>query len=286
MTDVAHKIIELNFQLPFAFTRETALPQLLSELASPDTSARANALSVFSHWLEHRYFSASELNRLLEKSLDGMCYKLGNSGDDSVFVRSYTVLLLLELLHYNLKSTIFDASHLELIYGAVTDTFLGERDYRAVVAGKGWAYAIPHIGDNFLKLSQTEGLEPFHGEMLETIGRKLCSTGTHIFRYLEDERLAYVVLSILKQGIVNLGSFENWLIELTKLPDDDRSYGAIVELSDEQHAAYYNVRTFLRSLDFQLRFRKNLPAHTKAFSNSLEEAVKRLDPGFYTNFAA
>ncbi len=115
-----------------------------------------------------------------------------NSGDDSVFVRSYAVLLLLELLHHNLGNTIFDALSLELIYGAVTNTFLGERDYRAFVAGKG----------------------------------------------------------------------------------------------EEKHATYYNVRAFLRSLDLQLRFRKNLPAHTRTFSNPLEGAIKRLDPGFYTNFVA
>ncbi len=77
MPNIAHKIIELDFQLPVTFTRETALPQPLSELGSPDASARDNTLSVFSHWLEHRYFSASELNELLEKSLNGIRYKLG-----------------------------------------------------------------------------------------------------------------------------------------------------------------------------------------------------------------
>lgn len=222
---------------------------------------------------------------MLDESLNGMRYKLGNSGDDSVFVRSYTVLLLLELLHYNLENTIFDASHLELIYGAVTDTFLGEQDYRAVVAGKGWAYAIPHVGDNFWKLSQTEALEPSHrSEILTTIGGKLRSTGTYVFRHLEDERLAYVVLAVLEQGTVTPDFFEHWITELVTFSGSD--YSAVVELPGEQHAAYNNVRTFLRSLSFQLRFRKNPLPQAETFDKMIEAGVRRLDPGFYTDFAA
>lgn len=63
-------------------------------------------------------------------------------------------------------------------------------------------------------------------------------------------------------------------------------YAAIVELPGEQHAAYNNVRTFLRSLSFQLRFRKNPLLQAEAFDKMLEEGVRSLDPGFYTDFAA
>ena len=283
MSSFAEQIIGLNFQLPAGYMLESALPHLFNNLGSSDASARSDALSVFDHWISNSYFSTDHNNVLIEKTLEGMRYKLGNSGDDSVFVRSYFALLLLELLHNNLKKAIFDGTKLELIYTAVTDAFLREQDYRTVIADKGWAYAVPHIGDNFLKLSQTKGLEHYHERTLETIGTKLRSTGTHIFRFFEDERLAYVVADVLKQGIVTVEFFESWTEGLTTLPGVKATYRTIVELPDDQHAAYCNVRGFLRSLYLQLSFRDN-PLKNAEFSIKIEDGLKALDPGFYVDF--
>ncbi len=283
MPSVTQQIVKSNYQFPAGYTFESALPYLLSDLGSPDVSARSDALSAFERWISKSYLSITQLNILIEKSLEGMRHQLGNSGDDSVFVRSYSALLLLELFHSNLERAIFDGAKLELIYTTVTDAFLGERDYRATVPGKGWAYAIPHIGDNFWKLSQTKGLEHHHEKILETVGVKLRTTGTHIFRFFEDERLAYVVADVLKQGTVTVEFFEGWIETLTTLPGVEITYRTIVELPDVQHAAYCNVRGFLRSLYFQLAFRDNLGA--KLFSTKLEGGLKALDPGFYTDFA-
>ena len=213
MPTVAQQIVELNFQLPAGYTLESALPHLFNDLGSPDASARSDALSIFDYWISNSYFSTDQNVVLVEKSLEGIHHKLGNSGDDSVFVRSYSALLLLELLHSNLKKAIFDDAKLELIYTTVTNAFLREQDYRAVVSGKGWAYTIPHIGDNFWKLSQTKGLEHYHEKILETIGTKLRSTSAHIFRFFEDERLATIVVDILKQETVTVEFFESWTEE-------------------------------------------------------------------------
>lgn len=284
MPRLARQIIESGFKLPATSFHEV-VPSLLHDLGSPDSALRADALTVFSYWVDNDHFSQKELDSLLDKSLNRMRYKLGRSGDDSVFVRSYAALLLLELLHRNLEKAILDSSRLELIYNTVTDVFLREQDYRAVVSGKGWAYATAHIGDNFLQLSRTKALEPTHqNEILTTIGVKLRSTGTYVFRHLEDERLAYVVLAVLEQDTVTPDFFEQWIAELVTFSGND--YAAIVELPGEQHAAYNNVRTFLRSLSFQLRFRKNPLLQAEAFDKMLEEGVRRLDPGFYTDFAA
>ena len=215
-----------------------------------------------------------------------MRYKLGSSGDDSVFVRSYSALLLLELLHSNLGKAVFDGDRLEPIYTAVTDVFLGEQDYRAVVPGKGWTYAVPHIGNNLWKLSQTVGSKHHHEKILGTIAAKLCTTGTHIFRFFEDERLANVVVDILKRETITTGFFESWMEALRTPSGVETTYRAIVELPDDQHAAYCNVRGFLRSLYFQLSFGATPPKNVKLFKTKIENGLKALDPGFYTSFVS
>jgi len=281
---LARQIVELGFKLTATSSLEV-VPSLLRDLGSPDAAVRADALTVFSYWIGNDHFSVEELDSLLDESLDRMLYELGRSGDDSVFVRSYSALLLLELLHRNLEKAFFDSLRLELVYNTVNDVFLREQDYRAVVHGKGWAYATAPIGDNFLQLSRTKALEPTRqNEILTTIGVKLRSTSTYVFRHLEDERLAYVMLAVLEQGTVTLDFFEHWVAELVTFSGSD--YAAIVELPSEQHAAYNNVRMFLTNLSFQLRFRKNPLLQAEAFDKMLEEGLKRLDPGFYTDFAA
>ena len=146
MTNLARQIIESGFQLPTRHSLELALPHLLRDLGSPDTTVRADALTIFSYWIDNDRFLEKEWVSLLDKSLNRMRYKLGYSGDDSVFVRSYAALLLLELFHHNLEKPFFGSPRLELVYNIVTEVFLGEQDYRAVVQGIGWAYATPHMG--------------------------------------------------------------------------------------------------------------------------------------------
>ena len=277
-------IINADFKLPNSRSLESTLPDLLTDLGSPDPQKRDDALSVFNTWIGNGTFSDDWLKgELLEQSLAGMRYELGSVGDDSVFVRSYFALLLLELLHHTLENALFNSAELEMIHGAVTEALLGEQDYRATVPDKGWAYSIPHICDNFWKLVQAEGLEPRHHKTtLEVIGTKLCNTDGHIFRFLEDERLAYVTAATLKRHIT-ADFFRDWVTRLTTLQDVETTYLAIVELPTGQHAAYCNVRNFLRSLHFQLYFRDNFQ-NTDLFRAVVEEGIKRLDPGFYTTF--
>ena len=285
MPTLTQTIVNNGFKFPDDIGLEFLLPDLLTDLGSPDPQKRSDALAIFNAWIENGTFSDDWLKgELLEQSLAGMRHKLGSSGDDSVFVRSYFALLLLELLHHNLSASIFNRAELETIHAAVTETFLGEQDYRTVIPGKGWAYAVPHVCDNFWKLVQAEGLEPHHHKAtLETIGAKLRNTGTHVFKFLEDERLAYVTVATLRQGRIAADFFEDWVMRLTTLQDVEMTYLAIVELPAEQHAAYCNVRTFLRSLYFQLSFRDRFQ-NVDLFSTVVETGIKRLDPGFYTTF--
>ena len=135
-----------------------------------------------------------------------------------------------------------------------------------------------------MQLSRTKALKPsYQNEILRAIGGKLRSTGPYVFGHLED-RLAHVVLAVFEQSTVTLDLFERWIGELTTFSGSD--YAAVVKLPSEQHAAYNNVRTFLRSLNLQFRFRRNSPLQAKASDKTLEQGLRRLDPGFYTDFAA
>lgn len=286
MSTLIQTIVQSEFRFPEGETLGSVLPHLLDNLGSANPQARTDSLSIFSNWISNNVFPDDWLSGiLLEKSLEGMHHKLGSAEDDSVFVRSYFALLLLNLLHHNLEHTIFKRVSLQQIHMAVTETFLGERDYRAVVPGNGWAYSVPHVCDNYWKLIQTEGLEAkLHEATLKAIGTRLQTTGTHIFEFLEDERLAYVALATLKQGLITTNFFETWLTQLTKLPNSDNSYLAIVELPKAQHVTYCNTRQFLRSFYLQLNFRQNPPATSDTFCSILEKGLKRLDPGFYSSF--
>jgi len=286
VSTLANKIINANFSLPDGETLEAVLPKLLTSLGSPDAKQRDDALSVFNNWLESHKFPKDWLNGiLLEKSFEGMRFELGSVGGDSVFVRSYYALLLLELLHHHLRDPFFIKSEFLKIHRVVIHQLSYEQDYRAVVEAKGWAYAVPHIADNFWKLVQTDALEPrHHEEILQAIGAKLHNTGKHIFEFLEDERLAYVTLATLKQGLITPGFFEGWVTQLVTLRNAGNTYLAIVELPAEQHAAYCNVRAFLRSLYFQLSFRDKPPQDAERFSAAIENGIRRLDPGFQTTF--
>lgn len=89
---------------PHAF--ELAL-EMVTHIGSPDPQLRDELIySTFSHWIEEGVLSPEQLQELLAIALDDqhLFYRIGESGTDSVFTRSFSVLLLplILILHRNI----------------------------------------------------------------------------------------------------------------------------------------------------------------------------------------
>lgn len=157
-----------------------------------------------------------EAEALLATAIDGehLFRDIGVSGDDSVFVRSFSVLLVPLMLEHDFTGRPLDPGLVRRTLEAVLRYAQTERDFRGYVAGSGWAHASAHTSD-----------------ALDALG------------YLEDDRLAFAASSIVRGGRLPDQAIALWLDSFQLLDDRDEQ-GTTLGGANAEH--------FLRSLYFRL----------------------------------
>ena len=89
--------------------------------------------------------------------------------------------------------------------------FAAEQDFRGYVGTKGWAHAMAHVADLMTFLSRSRYMQTVDLQhILVNIADKLSQPTEYVYTYLEDERLAYSVMSILRRNLVDLPFLKTW----------------------------------------------------------------------------
>jgi len=182
-------------------------------------------------------------------------YHIGEVGMDSVFLRTFSSLIIAALLFKD-----YQHPHLSAVAASGTTQALltyaqQERDYRGyLMGGKGWAHSIAHLAD---ALDESAKNRYTTADGYTAILEALTSLASlpEPLSYGEDERLAFVALGMIARQSVTLASLKTWIASLALVPEGD-------VLEDEGVTGYIrslNTRNFLRSLYFLLQWNK-LPA--------------------------
>jgi hypothetical protein len=287
-------IVAADYALPEGTGVAELTPGLLEALGSTDGELRDElAFLILANWIERGYYDEASLRSMLSQLQAGMLKGLGEQVSDSVFERSFSTLVLNEVLGYDNAHTFLQASEVQRVLDHVIAYFIAERDLRGHVPGKGFAHAIAHTADTFRVLAQSRHVdERTLEQMLAAIADRLLAPVNHVYLYDEDERLALAVLTILRRELLDLKALEAWLTRLAHPVGDMPWYRAADDRA--KLSAFTNAELFLRSLYFQLHFGDRAPgfcsddpyfAHIPAIRNALlprvAEAIRTLGRGFY-----
>jgi hypothetical protein len=210
-----------------------------------------------------------QLRNLLPIVLDEqhMFYKIGEQDTDSVFTRSFSVLLLPLLLIAHRSRQLFSEPDIHRIKRQLLHYLEQENDRRGYVPEKGWAHAIAHAADALDDLAQcTEIQKPELAEILETIRNVVCIE-TASYAHLEEERLITAVIAILRRGLLSDAEINPWIEGFSDL-------ALKINSSPERHIIRTNVKNFLQSLYFRLRWE----GMTKSFEAAIDHTLKRVNP--------
>jgi len=91
---VMESIIGGSFDCPAGMTPAEVTRELLPLLGSADSHLREGALEILSHWGEAGRFDDRELRDLGERMSVNLGVGIGESGTDTVFLRSFSALIL------------------------------------------------------------------------------------------------------------------------------------------------------------------------------------------------
>jgi hypothetical protein len=274
-------IKEQDFAVPAGYSVESLTAFLLQALGDTNPAVREGPNhEVFEVWIHRGVYAPDALRALANQMLQNLEVGLGEAETDTVFLRAFSLLILTEILQEDHERPFLSEAELRGFMERGLAYLEREQDVRGYVPGKGWAHAVAHAADFLMVLARHRSLHAADLErLLQACARKLIGPPVIIYLYEEDERLAYAVLTALRRNLLPMSVLARWIDGLAR--PEGAPWPISTFYTPEQTLRYHNLKTFLRSLYFQLRLASPSPQDGPLLLATLEEAVRAMDRGYY-----
>lgn len=194
---------------PATFAREA-----FSLLADPDPVVRDElAYGVLVNWISNGVLAEPVVRELLGRAEEALPIGLGETGSDTVFGRSFAVLLVAAVLYRDNAVAFLAEEEWRSTVAALCRYCEGELDVRAEVARKGWAHTPAHSADAVDECVRSRHATVADCRRLFEALATLVSRAVAPFEAKEDERIAYALNGIVEAGRASLESVRGWIAE-------------------------------------------------------------------------
>lgn len=258
-------------KLPAPDELDVLVPAMLEHIGSIDSELRDDLIySLFGRWiLREGIVSETQCREILAAILDEkhLLYKIGEKDTDSVFTRSFSVLLLPLLLIKHRRAPYLSLEELNALKGALLRMAREEKDRRGYVEGRGWAHAVAHTADALDDLAQC--VEFGESELREILSvlRPLITGNEFVYGFGEDERMATPVIALLRRELIPIAEMESWIRGLVEVIEAEKSIPA-------RQVKRSNVQNFLKSLYFRIKWANASPGLLPV----IEDVLKKINP--------
>jgi hypothetical protein len=248
------------------------IPDMLNHIGSTDSYLRDELIySAFGTWiLRHNAIDQEHLRSLLSIILDEqhMLYKIGEKNTDSVFRRSFSVLLLPLLLITHRSHLFLTTPQIHQIKEKLFYYLENEKDLRGFVTEKGWAHSIAHAADALDDLAQCSEIDKSDlAKIMEVIRNVICIRDT-VYMHGEDERIVTVVIAIIKRELLSDAEITQWIQSFAE-------NALLSKSTPERQIIRANVKNFLQSLYFRLQWEQQAASK---LDTCINETLKKINP--------
>ena len=264
-----------DYKIPEGHSIGELTKKLFSYLGSVDPELRDDiAYIVYANFLKREIYSKDDIRAHVNELLSNLETGIGEVKSDTVFLRTFSVLLLAEIVHNDNKKPLLDEGQIQAILAKGLWYLDAEKDPRGHIPVKGWAHALAHTADLMLVLGRNrqttkDDLE----QILKAISNKLIDSTNWVYIHGEDERLANAVVAVLGRDLVSAEFLNDWLKSFT---EPEKSWeGAYME--EGQVKAFHNVRNFLRSVWIAVHSSDDLPQKAE-IETAVFESLNNLKP--------
>lgn len=218
---------------------------MLMQIGNPDSYLRDDLIyQSFGKLIFSAELHANELtNLLVQLKSDYLFYRIGEEGTDSVFTRSFSVLVVAAIIEYDVVRLQLDEHKIEQTVKKVVKYMSAEKDTRGFVEGKGWAHAIAHGADALDALAKHSKLtKENRAEILYAIEHSLLRQVDYLDE--EEERLAMIISSLLKHQDAEK-EIQLWIEKIMEIVETElQEYQGLIEAYHTQRT----VKNFLKSV--------------------------------------
>ena len=266
-------IVESDYTVPPDYTVADLTAELLQLLGSADIEVRDPfGYMILAHWMiRDRYYSPSELSAMAAQLIPNLAVGLGDQDTDTVFLRSYSILILSLIVHRDNQQPFFTETEISNLHRWSLEYFAKEQDLRGYVPGKGWAHSVAHTADLFKFMARSRTLNAADLEQILTaIADKMLLPVSNVYVYGEDERLVSAIIEILKRELLDWKAWNRWLARFADWKDswEEGDFDPTI------HAPWYNSRNLLRSLFFRLDWTAGLPSPVRKLKTKTKQVLQ------------
>lgn len=238
---------------------------MMDNIGDTDDELRDRLIySILYTWIDSGVLNSSQVYELFKIALDDdhLLKGLGRV-DDSVFSRTFSVLVIANSITRHRKEKLIPKSDIERAFNRVLKFFNTDKDVRGYVEGKGWAHGAAHGADAMGEFARCEEIG-YEGliKILDAIHQKI-NINYYGYVHFEDERMITAVKAILEREIIPIEEIEEWV----------RSFKKIEKIGKhpEDLVIKVNVSAFLKSLYFRLIDNPQYERITDVIRKLLEE---------------
>lgn len=270
LKEILNSIRNSNYQLTDDTSKKKITNLMLKYIGIIDPELRDDLIYMtFYHWIvaDKDFYSNKELFEISRIAIDDqhLLYKLGEKGMDSVFTRTFSVLLVSLILHVDRERNFISKNLFDTIKETLFRYLQEERDIRGYVPVKGWAHGVAHAADAVGELVYQKYITEDDIEELLLLIRYKMSINDDIYKCQEDERMADSVVQIINTGLISEEKINDWLV----------SFKEIISKCDfvKDRHTIHNIKVFLKSLYFCILKNKQ---QKDLFSDRIKEIILQI----------
>jgi hypothetical protein len=264
------KLAKNNFQPAEESNFLELIPEMLQHIGSLDSHLRDDLIyTAFVSWvMVHKVIPKDRIHQIFQTVVsDAYMFKgIGEQGTDTVFQRSFSVLLLPVLLIAHREDAYLSSEEVLETKDKLIAFVKMEKDRRGYVEGKGWAHAMAHAADALDDIARCEEISKI--ELIELLGaiKSIVCEADIGYAYGEEERSITPLIAILNRELLSSQEIKDWI----------ERFAEIVNTTDpipNRIVMRTNVKNFLQSLYFRLRWEG-----VTAFDGTLEKTLQQINP--------
>ena len=266
-----------------ASERAGLVPAMMAHIGSTDSELRDDLIySSFASWISEDQLPVDLLHGLVDTGLDDqhLFFGLGECGTDSVFTRSFSMLLVPLLLDAHLRRPYLEPREIQRLEQAVLRCVQFEKDRRGFVEGKGWAHTAAHTADALEQLALCPDLDATHLQALLAAIRALAACPDIVYTHDEEERLGIAALGVLRRQALTAADWEDWIGAFVTIVEQTGQTAVGSHALPANYHQRINCKHFLRGLYFRLRKPENAgwiePGLQAALLTAIERALGKI----------
>ncbi|MGH3497614.1 MAG: DUF2785 domain-containing protein [Nocardioidaceae bacterium] len=244
-------VMASGLEVPGSRSLDDLTTELVTWLGDPNPHRRDDlAYPILATWISHGVYDEL-LAGIGDGITVGLASGLGNNGDETVLRRSFSALVLAEIIGRDNESRRLDPDVVIRWGDRATSWYVRERDLRGWIPHHGWAHAVAHGADLVGQLARSRHFGALElTVLLDVVADRLLQPTTYAWRHGEDDRLAYAVMTILHRNLVSMSILEPWIARLGQGMREPLTRGQ--STGEWPSPAAANTGGFLRALHLQL----------------------------------